>query len=73
MKFLIPAASLLCALSTVAAQTFTATRIYHTIIPEWPYLVDRTTLITWTAYPAPTPAPGEGPKGPRDFIAKEEN
>ncbi|KAF5309976.1 hypothetical protein D9619_010460 [Psilocybe cf. subviscida] len=40
-------------------SVYTATRIYHTIISESPYLVDRTTVITWTQYPAAraTPAP----------------
>lgn len=28
--------------------TFTATRVYHTTVPTSPYLIDVTTLITWT-------------------------
>ncbi|KAH9479162.1 hypothetical protein JR316_0007748 [Psilocybe cubensis] len=33
---------------------FTAKEIYRTLIPESPYIVDRTTTITWTEFPTAT-------------------
>ncbi|KAF8076153.1 hypothetical protein FPV67DRAFT_400248 [Lyophyllum atratum] len=47
--------SALALLKTVGAQdanVITAERIYHTIIPESPYLVDRTTTVVWTQGPS---------------------
>ena len=43
----------------VVYETFTATRIYHTLVDYSPWLVDATDVITWTVAetPAPTPAP----------------
>ncbi|KAG6828777.1 hypothetical protein H0H92_006801 [Tricholoma furcatifolium] len=34
-----------------ASSVFTAVEVYHTIIDEPPYLVDRTTTIVWTQGP----------------------
>ncbi|RDB27745.1 hypothetical protein Hypma_003192 [Hypsizygus marmoreus] len=33
------------------APTLTIERVYHTIIDESPYLVDRTTTVVWTQTP----------------------
>ncbi|GLB41427.1 hypothetical protein LshimejAT787_1000270 [Lyophyllum shimeji] len=45
--------SALAMLNIVGAQdVITAERIYHTIIPQSPYLVDRTTTIVWTQGPS---------------------
>lgn len=35
---------------------FTATAVYHTIIDEPPYLVDRTTVVVWTESPSAIPS-----------------
>ncbi|RXW24333.1 hypothetical protein EST38_g1522 [Candolleomyces aberdarensis] len=31
-----------------AAEVLTAPRVYHTVIKQSPYLVERTTTVTWT-------------------------
>ncbi|KAF8959651.1 hypothetical protein BDZ97DRAFT_1837267 [Flammula alnicola] len=36
------------ALERGGAPVFTAKKVYHTIIDQSPYLVDRTTTIVWT-------------------------
>ncbi|KAF8951822.1 hypothetical protein BDZ97DRAFT_2084112 [Flammula alnicola] len=36
------------ALERRAAAVFTAEKVYHTVIDQSPYLVDRTTTVIWT-------------------------
>ncbi|KAF9528977.1 hypothetical protein CPB83DRAFT_853544 [Crepidotus variabilis] len=57
MRFITAASFLLCASFVSANNVFTATRIYHTIVPTPPYLVDYTETIVWTQQPAATEAP----------------
>ncbi|RXW19651.1 hypothetical protein EST38_g6208 [Candolleomyces aberdarensis] len=48
---------------TFAAEVLTAPRVFHTVIQQSPYLVERTTTVTWTQSTtitetaAPTPIP----------------
>ncbi|KIL62871.1 hypothetical protein M378DRAFT_738562 [Amanita muscaria Koide BX008] len=34
----------------------TAQRIYHEIVDVFPYIIDRTEVLAWTATPDPTPS-----------------
>ncbi|KAF9461178.1 hypothetical protein BDZ94DRAFT_1310898 [Collybia nuda] len=53
------------ALEKRGAEVLTAERIYHTVIDESPFLVDRTTTIVWTQSPSiietETATPGPSP------------
>ncbi|KAK7036291.1 hypothetical protein R3P38DRAFT_619939 [Favolaschia claudopus] len=42
-------------------KTFTATRVYKTITDEFPYIIEATTTVTWTAGPTTTITHPTGP------------
>ncbi|KZP19196.1 hypothetical protein FIBSPDRAFT_955729 [Athelia psychrophila] len=44
-----------------AGAVFTATMIYDTIVPYYPYLTQATSLVVWTESPAPTATPTAKP------------
>ncbi|KJA22741.1 hypothetical protein HYPSUDRAFT_201838 [Hypholoma sublateritium FD-334 SS-4] len=46
-KFIVLTASQVFAIAT-ANNVFTATRVYHTLITKSPFLVDVTSVTTWT-------------------------
>ncbi|KAJ2916713.1 hypothetical protein MD484_g3721, partial [Candolleomyces efflorescens] len=47
---LVALAGVLASVTTqaLAAEVLTAPRVYHTVIKQSPYLVERTTTVTWT-------------------------